>query len=56
MQVEGSSPAGDAYEMFFSAMIFTSVLLGLKDFSDIMILGITPDSCCQQNLMCFDMP
>ena len=26
------------------------------DFSDIVILCITPNSCCQQNLMCFDMP
>ena len=40
----------------FSAMIFISVLLGLIDFSDIVMLGGGPNSCCQQNLKCFDMP
>ena len=55
VQVEGSSPSGDIYD-FFSAMIFISVLLGLMDFSDIVILCITPNSCCQQNLTRFDMP
>ena len=56
VQVEGSSPGRDVYERFFSAMIFISVLLGLMDFSDVVILCITPNSCCQQNLTCFDMP
>ena len=37
VQAEGSSPDGDIYQ-FFSAMIFISVLLGLIDFSDILIL------------------
>ena len=41
---------------FFSAMIFISVLLGLNDFRDIVMLLIRPNSCCQQNLKCFDMP
>ena len=41
---------------FFSAMIFISVLLGLIDFSDIVMLLSRPKSCCQQNLKCFDMP
>ena len=41
---------------FFSAMIFISVLLGLIDFSDIVMLRSGPSSCCQQNLTCFDMP
>ena len=40
----------------FSAMIFISILLGLMNFSDIVILCIGPNSCCQQNLKCFDMP
>ena len=40
----------------FSAMIFISVLLGLIDFSDIVMLHSGPNSCCQQNLKCFDMP
>ena len=52
---EGSSPGGDTYQ-FFSVMIFMSVLLGLMDFSDIVILCNTPNSCCEQNLKCFDMP
>ena len=40
---------------YFSAMIFISVLLGLMDFSDIVMLRSRPNSCCQQNLKCFDM-
>ena len=40
----------------FSAMIFISVLLGLIEFSDIVMLGSGPNSGCQQNLKCFDMP
>ena len=40
----------------FSAMIFISVLLGLIDFSYIVMLRSGPNSCCQQNLKCFDMP
>ena len=55
VQAEGSSPGGDTYQNF-SAMIFISVLLGLIDFSDIVMLGSGPNSCCQQNLKCFDMP
>ena len=43
-------------QFLFSAMIFISVLLGLMDFSDIVILYGRPNSCCQQNLKCFDMP
>ena len=55
VQAEGSSPGGDTYQTFFSAMIFISVLLGLIDFSDIMMLRSGPNSCCQQYLKCFDM-
>ena len=36
-------------------MIFISVLLGLMDFSDIVISRSRPNRCCQQNLKCFDM-
>ena len=35
---------------------FISVLLGIIDFSDIVMLRSGPNSCCQQNLKCFDMP
>ena len=47
---------GDTYQTLFSAMIFISVLLGPIDFSDIVMLRSGPNSCCQQNLKCFDMP
>ena len=56
VQAEGSSPGGDTYQTFFSAMIFISVLLGLMDFSDIVMLRSRPNSCCLQTLKCFDMP
>ena len=56
MQAEGSSPGGDSYQTFFSAMIFISVLLDLIDFSDIVMLRSGPNSCCQQNRKCFGMP
>ena len=57
VQAEGSSPGGDTYQTFISAMIFISVLLGLMDFNDIVMLRSGPNSCCcQQNLKCFDLP
>ena len=56
VQAEDPSPGGDTYQTFFSAMIFISVLLGLIDFSDVVMLRSGPNSCCQQNLKCFDMP
>ena len=56
MQAEASSPGGDTYQALLSAMIFISVLSGLMDFSDIVMLRSRPNSCCQQNLKCFDMP
>ena len=55
VQAEGSISGGDTCQNFF-AMIFISVLLGLINFSDISMLGSGPNSCCQQNLKCFDMP
>ena len=56
VQVGGSSSGEDTNQAFFSAMIFISVLSGLMDFSDIVMLRSRPNSCCQQNLKCFDMP
>ena len=56
VQAEGSSPGGDIYQIFFSTMNFISVLLGSMDFSDKLMLCNRPNSCCQQNLKCFDMP
>ena len=55
VQAEGLSPGGDIYQIL-PAMIFISVLLGLMDFSNAVILCSRPNSCCQQNLKCFDMP
>ena len=55
MQAESSNLGGDIYQNF-STMIFISVLLDLINFSDIVMLGSGPNSCCQQNLKCFDMP
>ena len=46
----------EIYTNFFSAMIFISDLLGLMEFGDTVILCSRPNSCCQQNLKCFDMP
>ena len=40
----------------FFSNIFISVLSGLMGFSDIVMLRSRPNSCCQQNLKCFDMP
>ena len=56
VQAEGSGLGGGTYQTFFSAIIFISVLLGLIDFSDIVMLCSGSNSCCQQNLKCFDMP
>ena len=57
VQAEGSRPGGHTYQtpQCSSAMIFISVLLGLIDFSDIVMFCSGPNSCCQQNLTCFDM-
>ena len=55
VQAEGSSLGGDAFHLFFSSD-FISVLLGLIDFRDIVILCNRPNSCCKQNLKCFDAP
>ena len=54
VQAEGPSRDRDTYQTF-SAMTFISVLLGLIDFSNIVMLRSGPNSYCQQNLKCFDM-
>ena len=57
VQAEGSSPGGDTYQaFFFSNDFYFSFMLGLIGFSNIVMLRSGPDSCCQQNLKCFDMP
>ena len=55
VQAEGSSPDRETLIKYFG-LNFISVLLGLIDFSDIVMLRSGPNSCCQQNLKCFDMP
>ena len=42
VQAEGLRPGGDIYQYLFSAMIFMSVLSGLIDFSDVVILCSRP--------------
>ena len=56
VQAEGSSPGGHLSSIFTAMIFFISVLSGLMDFSDIVMLRSRPTSCCQQNLKCFDMP
>ena len=46
----------ETFTKHFFSNDFISVLLGLIDFSDIVMLRSGPNSCCQQNLKCFDMP
>ena len=53
LQAEGSSPGRDVYHFFFPAMIFISILLGLMDFNDTVILCSRPNNCCQENLKVF---
>ena len=55
LQPEGSSQGGEIHLLFFSND-FILVLLGLMNFSDLVILCSRPNSCCQQNLKCFDLP
>ena len=55
VQAEVTSPSGDTYQKFFSNNFFSS-LLDLKDFSEKVMLRSGPNSCCQQNFKCFDMP
>ena len=52
VQAEVSSPGGAFYQFCFSAMTFISVLLGLMDFSDIVILCSRPKVVAK----CFNMP
>ena len=49
VQAEGSSPGGDTYQTFSFSFV------GLIDLSEIVMLRSGPNSCCQQNLKCFDM-
>ena len=47
----------EVYAYIFSAVIFISVLLGLMDLNDTVIMCSSPNSCCQQKLKCVvDMP
>ena len=46
----------ETYIKHFFSKAFISVLLGLIDFSAIVMLRSGPNSCYQQNFTCFDMP
>ena len=50
------TPGWRHYSNVFLSNDFISVLLGLIDFSDIVMLRSGSNSHCQQNLKCFDMP
>ena len=52
VQAEGSSPRGDVYQICFS----NEIMLDLMDFGDVAVFCSRPNSCCLQNLECFDMP
>ena len=54
VQAEDSTLRGDVYQFFFSNDFYFSFMLSLMDFSNIAILFCRPNSCCQQNLKCFD--
>ena len=56
VRVEGSSPCGDVIQNFFLSNDFYFSFVSSNGLSDIVILCITPNSCCQQNLTSFDMP
>ena len=43
-------------KQFFFSNDFISVLLGVINFSDIVMLRSGPSGCCHQNRKCFDMP
>ena len=55
VQAEVSIPGGATYQTFFSAMIFNSVLSGLMEFSNIVMLRSRSNSCCRQNLKCLGL-
>ena len=46
----------EIYTNFFFSNDFYFSFVGPKDFSVIVILCSRPNSCCLQNLKCFDMP
>ena len=55
VQLVGSSPLGDVFQIRFSNYFYLSFMLGQVNFS-IAILCNRPNNCCQQNLKCFDEP
>ena len=48
--------AGMVTKSFFSNDFYFILMSGPMDFSDTSILCSRPNSCCQQNLKCFDKP
>ena len=56
VQAEGSVPGGYIYQMFFFNNNFYFNFVEPNGLQDIVILCSRPNSCCQQNLKCFDMP
>ena len=56
LQLVGSSPLGDVYQIRFSNYLYLGFMLGQLNFSDMAILCNRTNNCCQQNLKCFDEP
>ena len=46
----------EMYTKFFFSKDFLFSFVRPNGLSDIVILCSRPNSCCQQNLKCFDMP
>ena len=56
VQAEGSNPDGDTYQTFFSNDFCFSFVRPNRLSDIVMLRRSGPNSCCQQNLKCFDMP
>ena len=56
VQLVGSNPPGDVFQICFSNCFYLSFMLGQVNFSDIAILCNRPNNCCQQNLNSLDEP
>ena len=56
VQLVGSNPPGDVFQVCFGNCSYLSFMLGQVNITDIAILCNGPNNCCQQNLKCFDKP
>ena len=56
VELVGSNPLGDVFQIRFSNCFYLSFMLGQVNLSDIAIPCYNPNNCCQQNFKCFDEP